>query len=206
VGYFTDRHLGARPRTASEIDQPVRRGILGVIRTRANNGSFGLEYPEQCPDGRGPTGTDLNALRDALAAHRLYDFLEHNDEQPTTFDVLDLIEFAYQKIAEPRQIGFHSFFAHYHLSFAQAEGRAAFREEINKIFERNGIAFELNETGQVERVAPEGLREALAEAVFRTGDATLDHLLERARTRFLSRDPATRKESLETLWDAWEQA
>ena len=205
MGYFTDRHLGARPRTATEIDEPVRRGILGLIRTRANDGSFGLEYPEQCPDGQGPTGTDLNALGDALAAHRLYNFLGYNAEQPTTFEVLDLIEFAYEKIAEPRQGGFHPFFGHYHLHFAQAEGRAAFREEIHSIFERNGIAFELRETGQIERIAPEGLREALAEAVFRTGDSTLDQLLERARTRFLSRNPAIRKESLETLWDAWER-
>lgn len=205
MGYFTDRHLGPRARTGNEMDEPVRRGIVGLIRTRANDGSFGLDYPEQCPDGRGPTGTDLNALRDALAAHRLYNFLEYNENQPTTFDVLDLIEFAYEKIAEPRQVSFHSFFGHYHLGFAQDEGRATFREEINRIFERNGIAFELKETGQVERIAPEGLREALAEALFRTGDAALDQLLERARTRFLSRDPAIRKESLETLWDAWER-
>jgi len=205
VGYFTDRNLGARPRSANEIDATVRRGIVGLIRTRANDGSFGLEYPEQCPDGRGTTGTDVNALRDALAAHRLYNFLEFPVEPPTTFEVLDLIEFAYEKIAEPRKGSYHDFFGHHHLGFAQAEGRAAFREEVNRIFERNGIAFELRDAGQVERIAPEGLREALAEAVFHTGDPALDQLLERARTRFLSRDPAVRKESLETLWDAWER-
>jgi len=41
--------------------------------------------------------------------------------------------------------------------------------------------------------------------VFQTRDAALDELLERARTKFLSRDPAARRESLETLWDAWER-
>jgi hypothetical protein len=126
-------------------------------------------------------------------------------EIPTTFEVLDLIEFTCEKIAEPRSGTFHDFFGHHHLGFDQAAGRAAFRAEINRIMERNGIAYELEETGQVQRIAPEGLREALAEAVFRTGDNALDELLERARTRFLSRDPAVRKESLEALWDAWER-
>jgi len=120
-------------------------------------------------------------------------------------EILDLIEFAHEKIAEPRQGSYHGFLDHYHLGFAQAEGRASFRNEINRIFERNGIAFELRETGQVERIAPEGLREALSQAVFRTGDDALDALLERARARILSRDPAVRRESLETLWDAWER-
>jgi hypothetical protein len=120
-------------------------------------------------------------------------------------EILDLIEFAHEKIAEPRQGTYHGFFDHHHLGFAQADGRASFRNEINRIFERNGIAFELRETGQIERIAPEGLREELSQPIFRTGDNALDELLERARTRFLSRDPAVRRESLETLWDAWER-
>ena len=205
MSYFTDRHLGARPRTAVEIDEPVRKGIVGVIRARSESGWFGLRYPEQCPDGMGPIGTNSGALRDALAAHRLYNFVDYQQEEPTTFELLDLIEFAFEKIAEPQQRSFHPFFGHYHLLFAQDEGREAFRDEINRIFDRNGIAFELKQTGQVERIAPEGLREALTDAVFKTGDAALDQLLERARTRFLSRDPNTRKESLEALWDAWER-
>jgi hypothetical protein len=153
----------------------------------------------------GPIGTNLGALRDALAAYRLYNFLDYAQEQPTTFEVLDLIEFGFEKIAQPQQRSFHPFFGHYHLVFAQDEGRTAFREDINRVFDRNGLAFELKQTGQVDRIAPEGLREALSDAVFRTGDGALDQLLERARTRFLSRDPTVRKESLEVLWDAWER-
>jgi len=144
--------------------------LQGYYVSRANDGSFGLEYPEQCPDGRGPIGTDNNALRDGLGAHRLYNFIDQGMQMPTMLEVLDLIEFAYEKIADPRRGGFHDFFGHYHLNFTQAEGRAAFREEINRIFERNGIAFELDERGEIVRIAPEGLREALAIAVFRTGD------------------------------------
>lgn len=204
MNYFTDRNIGPLPRVSTELDEAVRRGIVGLLRTRANDSWFGLDFPEQCPDGRGTTGTDLRALREALALHRLFDFIDER-ELPTTEEVLDLIEFAHQRIAEPRARGFHDFFGHDHLVFAQDDGRANFRNEINRVFERNGIAFELRENGQVERIAPEGLREPLSQAVFRTGDDALDRLLERARTRFLSRDPSVRRESLEALWDAWER-
>ena len=205
MAYFTDRNLGAKPRTLTEIDDTVRRGIVGLLHGRARDGSFGLHYPEQCPDGRGPTGTDPQALRDALAAHRLFNFVDVGLIVPSTSELLDLVEFAHDRIAEPRRGSYHGFFDHYHLDFAQTEGRVAFRQEINRIFERNGIAFELTETGQVERIAPEALREPLTQALFHTGDETLDGLLERARSRFLSRDGTIRRESLETLWDAWER-
>jgi len=205
LGYFSDRHHGPPPRVATEIPEAVSNGIAGLIRNRAHDGSFGLEYPEQCPDGRGPTGTDTNALREALAAHRLYDIFGPGVPVPTTLELLDLIEFAHEKIAEPHRAGHHGFFDHYHLVFDQDEGRARFRTEINRIFERNGIAFELRENGRIERIAPEGLREALSQAMFNTGDDALNELLERARTRFLSPNPAIRRESLEALWDAWER-
>jgi hypothetical protein len=120
-------------------------------------------------------------------------------------EVLDLIEFAHEKIAEPHQGGHHDFYDHYHLFFVQAEGQNKLRAEINRIFERNGIGFELRDTSRVERIAPEGLREVLSQAVFNTGDGVLDDLLERARTRFLSPNPVIRRESLEALWDAWER-
>jgi hypothetical protein len=205
VTYFTDRNFGARPRTLTEIEDAVRRGVVGLLHGRALDGSFGLYYPEQCVDGRGPIGTNPQALRDALAAYRLFNFVDLGFAVPSTSELLDLVEFAYDRIAEPRRGTYHGFFDHYHLGFAQHEGRAAFRQEVNRIFERNGIAFELRDTGQVERIAPEALREPLAQALFRTGDETLDGLLERARSRFLSRDGTTRRESLETLWDAWER-
>ncbi len=205
MGYFSDRNLGPPPRVATEVPEAVSNGIVGLIRNRAHDGSFGLEYPEQCPDGRGPTGTDINALRDALAAHRLYSPFGPCNPAPTTMELLDLIEFAHEKIAVPRRGGHHEFFDHYHLGFDQPEGQVAFRAEIHRVFERNGIAFELRDTGHIERIAPEGLRELLSQAVFNTGDEILDELLERSRTRFLSPNPATRRESLETLWDAWER-
>jgi hypothetical protein len=183
----------------------VSAGIIGIIRNRADDGSFGLDYPEQCPDGQGTTGTNITALRDALVAHRLYNPFSREVSPPTTMEILDLIEFIQEKIAQPHSVGHHSYFNHSHLTFDQTAGQIRFRAEINRLFERNGIAFELRDTGRIERIAPEGLQEALSRAVFSTGDDVLNELLERSRMRFLSPDPAVRRESLEVLWDAWER-
>jgi AbiJ N-terminal domain 4 len=206
MGFFTDRNFGRRARVLTEMEEPLREAIVSITRNRATDGWFGLDYPEQCPDDRGVTGTNIAALRAALVAHNLHNPFQRDAGLPTTYELLDLIEFAYEKIVQPMRRGdLHDYFGHYHLDFDRDAGRNAFRQEINLIFERNGVAYELREAGQIDRVAPEGLREPLSQAVFQTGDGTLDELLERARTKFLSRDPATRRESLETLWDAWER-
>lgn len=205
MSYFSDRRLGPPPRMTTEIPEAVRVGIIEIIRTRAGDGWFGLEYPDQCPDGRGVTGTDVTALSRALAAYRIYNPFGPFGERPSTVELLDLIEFSHEKIAEPSQTSCHGSFDHSHLRFDRAGGQVRFRNEINRIFERNGIAFELRDSGRVERIAPKGLREALSQTVFNTGDRVLDELLERSRTKFLSRDPPVRREPLETLWDAWER-
>jgi len=67
------------------------------------------------------------------------------------------------------------------------------------------MAYELRPNGEVVRLAPPVLREALASGVFHTGDNELDTLLETARVRFLDPDPSVRRDGLEKLWDAWER-
>ena len=57
----------------------------------------------------------------------------------------------------------------------------------------------------IERLAPPVLRDDLARAVFRTGDAELDRMLETARRKFVDPDESIRREALEALWDAWER-
>jgi hypothetical protein len=73
------------------------------------------------------------------------------------------------------------------------------RKRGNEI-ERHGMAFELLH-GEVTRIAPTGLQEALAQTVFKTGDSDLDRLLETAREKFLNKSLDVRKEALEKLWD-----
>jgi len=126
------------------------------------------------------------------------------DQETDDGQVFDLIEFSYEYIAEPKDTGFHSYWNHTHYDYDVEAGRAKLQEEVNRIFERNGIAYSL-EAGEIIRIAPTFLQEALADTVFSTKDAALDEMLETARHKFPNRELAVRLESLEKLWDAWER-
>lgn len=207
--YFSEREEGERPREREEIGDGPWGGILALIRARIEDGSFGASYPVACEDGRGPTGCDENAFWRALWADvptlQEDGRFEFFDKPPRTLDILDTIEFCWRCVGHPVPGKYHEFFDHYHLRFDIEGGRGEFRESVNRIFRRNGLAYELTEQGRVERLAPPALREALASARFRTGEPELDRMLENARGKFLDPDEAIRREALEALWDAWER-
>lgn len=204
--YFSDRERGPRPRTNLKVETPAWGGLVALVDSYVSNGGFGIDFPEACPEGRGPTGTDTHAFGLALRAEIPdIDWPLQADTVPDTLSALDLLEFCHRHVAEPIEGSYHSYYGHSHLSFDRSKGQADFRERVNRILSRNGVAFVLEEDGRVSRLAPPVLDEELRRAAFYTGDATLDTLLEAARARFLSPDPATRRESLEKLWDAWER-
>jgi len=209
MSYFSEREQGERPRESEMIGEGVWGGIQALLKSRVEDGSFGATYPETCDDGAGPVGTNASALAKAVRAE-IPAFAEppwydRSPDVPGTLNILDMIEFCWRTIGKPIKADYHSFFKHHHLSFDIGAGRNEFREAVNRIFRRNGLAYELRENGRVERLAPPVLREVLAAAEFRTGDNELDAMLEKARRKFLNPDMAVRRESLEALWDSWER-
>jgi hypothetical protein len=195
-----------------------------VINARVDAGGFGLAFPRRCEDGGARIiGNDETTFAQVLQGEipglewplrivaatqntGMFGYSEAEPYSPETAMALDLIQFCWRHVAQPEaQEPIHTYFGHAHLDFDRESGRATFREDINRIFARNGLAYELRESGIVERLAPPVLRETLRAAVFSTGDDVLDSLLETARHKFLSHDPNTRRESLEKLWDAWER-
>ncbi len=204
--YFSDRELGPRPRIKEEIDQRAWGGIIAAIGSRIADGSFGYHYPAECPDGKGPFGCDGYQFYLALTAEINDISWPLNSAQvPPTLAILDLLEFCHRAVAKPVQGSYHPYYDHYHLAFKQEEGQTCFRDNINSILARNELAYELTADGVVVRLAPGALREALASAMFRTGDGELDSMLETARVKYLDPAPEVRRESLEKLWDAWER-
>jgi hypothetical protein len=200
---FSERERGPRARTIEEITENCWNGIVGAIQTRLDDGSFGLAFQETCPDGNAICGVNMANFQRAISGLALP--WPPDGSVPDTYDVLDLIEFCHEKAAQVNPGSYHSFFQHYHLSFNRDEGKIAFREEINRIFSRNGIAYELETNRHFKRLAPAVLGDALAAAIFKTGDRLLDELLETARQKFLDPKPTVRKEALEKLRDAWER-
>lgn len=204
--YFSDRENGPRPRTDETISPVAWGGIAATIESLVSDGSFGESFPDNCSDGGAIVGTDwhkwYNVMR-AEAADIAWPF--GTDETPATLKILDLVEFCYQHVSKPIQGSYHPFFKHSHLSFNRELGQAEFRERINRLFARNGLAYEIGSEGNIVRLAPLVLRENLQAAVFQTGNPTLDAMLESARTKFLNPNPQIRREALEKLWDAWER-
>ena len=212
--YFSERELGPRPRTEELISPTVRRALLRQIEVGIGNGAYGLKFPLQCDDGNGPYGTDEQAFWDTAMAE-VPDLPIPDDSSPgwalrsaedvDTVAVLELLEFCARAVARPIQRGYHSFFGHHHLDFDREAGLTDFVNDVNRLFRRNGIAFELSEEGDARRLGAPGLREALREPEFNTGDEETDRLLRIARQRIVLPRDGDRRDALEKLWDAFER-
>lgn len=206
--YFSEREQGDRARDIDTLSTTAWGGVQALIGRCVTDGSFGATFAERCPDGGGLIGTDETALWRAMNAEipslQRQPWYSTSDV-PSTLDALDIAEFCYRSVGKPIQGRYHEFFRHHHLTFDLDTGKKEFRETVNRIFRRNGLAYELSGYGRVERLAPPVLREALASALFRTPDSELNRMLETARRKFLDPDEAQRREALESLWDAWER-
>lgn len=206
---FTERHGLNESRVKEELGVELAKGLLTVIKAKIAENLFAESFPQGCCDSP-PTTIGCaykKKLKAGLAAYNIIwpdDWPDRDDEWPSDPQLFDLVEFLYEHAKMPRSDSYHPYFGHNHLIFDQDKGRAKFEADVNRFFERNGFAFELKD-GEVTRIAPTGLQEALATTIFKTGDETLDDLLETAREKFLNRMLSVRKEGLEKLWDAWER-
>lgn len=203
---FTERHGATKPRVEEVLDDATRDALLNLIRARMDEEWFGLAFPNKCRDGYAYAGTDFAKLRATMNGYGLLWPRQQIDPDtpPPDCQVFDVVEFAYEHIAEANNPEFHSYWNHSHYTYDQERGQEKFAADVNRIFERNGQAFELTQ-GEISRVAPALIDDSLVQTLFHTGDATLDELLEAARQKFLNRALDVRRESLEKLWDAWER-
>ena len=205
--YFTDREYGERPRTENRIDERVWDGLRALVETYAANGSFGYRFPEPCPDPyTAACGCDTQALGRLLVAEVPWiEWPLPASPVPDTPVILDVLEFCAAAVGEPVQGAFHSYYRHHHLTWNREVGLNRFVAEVNRIFARNGVGYELTPIGQARRVLPQPLANHLVWTLFSTGDAETDRLLETARCRIMSPKNEDRQDAVEKLWDAFER-
>ena len=212
--YFSERENGEAPREKEEINETVWRGIQALISTGWQNGAFGAKYPLACRNGTAVVGMDVRAFIDSMRAEipglPTYPDYPHYCENWTTADlstlnILDIVEFCWKSIGKPIQTEYHDRLEHQHLKFDQIQGQEEFRKDIETIFRRNGIAYELTDEGRIERLVSPVFRDALTDTGPDTGESEFDRLLTTAKEKFIDPDPDTRREALESLWDAWER-
>lgn len=217
--YFSDRENGPRARTEQEITPTVWAAVAATVQGLMNGGALAQRFPELCPDGQAICGCDEGALAASVMAEMPglvwplqvtaevdEGFMSRPEPfAPSTLLVLDFIEFVHRAAAKPVPGKYHVYFSHHHLTFDQEAGQEDFRATINRLFSRNGLAFEMLTSGRIVRVLPPVLAEELRRTTFNSGDRTLDVLLEECRLKFSDRNPLVRREALERLWDAWER-
>lgn len=204
--YFSDRERGSKPRVIEEIGEKAWHGIAALVEARVEDRSLGFGFPDTCPDNSLPVGTDRQKLYRLLGAEiPELDFPFDYNEIPETMVILDLVEFVYRHVGAPIERQYHSFFQHYHLDFDEGAGKLKYCDDINRLFARQGLAYELSTTGHISRVATTPSEISLQIAEFNTGDATLDNLLTKAKQRYFAPGPDAAIEAVKELWDAWER-
>lgn len=218
--FYSDRAGRARPRINEEVPANVWPGLVALVQSRIRDGSLARAFPRRdCVDGQGfVTGTDEDLFLDSLLAHipGLDGRILQADEPQSTDVALDIIDFVALYIDQPTSRGFHDWFGHEHLFFADHDlldafgdaltpGEAKLRDEVDLLFARNGIALTLGNDMHVRRLGPPEARSLISDLNPNTGDAQLDAKLNTAVSRFLSRDRDDRQDALEKLWDAFEQ-
>ena len=225
MDYFTDRELGKKEPTVNEIDITVWNGIVAIFDSFITDNSFSKDFPEQCPDGQGICSCNTTLLYDKLKAlipnakipiTRMEKFVKGYSDWETggkevenkidIFSTLDLLEFCFRHLYDPIPTGnLHEYFNHYHLTFKDTgKSKQKYREEINSLFERNGIAYQLNTEGKIIRV----IQDVFAQIInrkFQTKDVTLNQLLTEATQFILFPKSTDRIRAIEKLWDAFER-
>ena len=207
TSYFTERESGPVPRSAEIVDARVWGGIFSLVQVRVANGSFGFRFPEYCSDvgnENAACGCDWRAFGLVLAAEVPgVTWPLSPNEVPETPVIMDLLEFCARAVGEPVSVYYHSYMRHNHLRWEREVGLAQFVTEVNTLFGRNGLAFELDAEGQARRLLPQPVRCGKAAQVAEMSPALQGHLgltgpkRHLDRRRFALRVEAARKRPTE---------
>lgn len=221
--YFSDKEKGSVPRTRNDVSMIVWTGIVSYINVLVDKGYFGKYFPEECDDGQGCVGTDEYAFKVALQAeipnigwplgvdpedNHIYRQRARTQVTilPNYLDVMDLLQFCYKHIAYPVMGNdYHSYQRHYHIDdFDTDAGREEFREKINVIFARNGMAYELQKSGEIIRLLSSELVQMMS-SVNVPVEIELKNILARANVKIFNVDVQVRYDAVKELWDFWER-
>lgn len=121
--------------------------------------------------------------------------------------ILDYIEFIASRMKTMKKNDYHSFMAHYHLSFTNGnDDFDSYRTEINDLFEMCGLLYNLTEQRIVERIVDDGFVIEESKAIIETTpEIELKKLIEESVKLHKSRNPDDCHLATEKIWDALER-
>lgn len=221
--YFSDKENGVIDRISEEITIDVWNGIISVFEEFKSKNSFSKKFSEFCHDNGRVCGFNNKLFESRIKAEipnieipilikqektGSFGIDEENlsNNKIDKYVTLDFIEFCYKNIKEAVQDDFHDFFKHYHLNFNDSKTlQKSFKDNINQIFERNGIVFYINENGQINRTISKTIQPLISK-IYNTNDKRLNELVQLAHDKFILPKVEDRIHALEKIWDAFERA
>ncbi|WEA43819.1 AbiJ-NTD4 domain-containing protein [Priestia aryabhattai] len=214
--FFSEREQGKKQLKSETISVAVYNGIIGIYGKYKKN--FALEFPLYCPDKGDIYDTDMELLNVSIKSYipdmktpvELKDSSEFFQEdilaENEKYSLLDFIEYCYSKISDFIEGLYHSYWGHNHLRFLRThDQREDFRNEVNRIFERNGIVFYLDDDGTVKRHLPSDMNNLLENLVIHSSDNKLNELVNTAIQYIREPQTNSRNIALEKIWDAFER-
>lgn len=222
MNFFSDREGQIRP-TTYYISNDAWRGIVAAIEKQIRNDALSKDFPMLCPDGNGICGFDENLFSNQIRAiipDQTYPWGDIEVCEPFETDqekiklqnirrqyaAIDTIEFVYNHLNDAIKSAkyYHSYFNHFELQFADTSiAKDGFRNDINLIFNRNGVVFSLSENGQIIRNLPKGIEEQMIVPDLK--ESTIKDMLSIAVSKFLNPRFEERRIGLEKLWDVFER-
>lgn len=219
--YFSDKELTYKDKLVNEITVDVWNGIGVIINKLIASNLLAKDYPAQCPDGNGICGVNeqnlyiaaiavIPQLKNMLPEYGPINSLPQDyfdnpfalNVEDFTYGVLDFIEFIYKHIYDVQNGDYHTFFKHYELNFPNTtNSRMDFISNVNEIFERNHIGFNLKEDGNIQRIIVKELVPPYDKKI----EQTFNELLDDAICRFRNPKIEERQIAIEKLWDAFER-
>lgn len=216
---FSERHgLRKTLERTSEIAPDMYSLLFDCCEKYLNH--LAWKFPAECDDWRDCCGTDIEKLSVTLK-YKIPDLFwdNHNfickppDHYLNISDIkqyalLDFIEYIGKNCKDFRQGQWHEWFHHYHLIFMETnEIFETFRQDINEIFELTKLQYTLTPEKTIERTTEHDVMAAgeFEDVLGQIKDGGLKDLLDRAHALHRHRDPNTRRDAVEKLWDAFER-
>ncbi|AXI31468.1 hypothetical protein CIB87_21380 [Priestia megaterium] len=216
--FFSERERGKRELTSESISISLYNGIIGVYQKYTKN--FSAEFPLYCSDGDAICGTNMQLLNASILSHipdmatpvklkYVPDFATDDEiDDNEKYALLDFIEYCHSHLIDVVEDDnyYHSWYQHYHLVFPKTEAvKEKFRNEINRIFERNGVVFYLEQDGEIKRHLPSAMNNLLQNIIVNSPDEKLNELVNTAIDLIHKPKIESRTFALEKLWDAFER-
>lgn len=225
MSYYTERH---GMRNSVEKTYTINTDMYAVLFDcceRYHN-NIAWRYPEECPDGAGCCGLDLEKLNAALkfeipTLYRRYERIakpnsnSYDAEQYDQYALLDYIEFIAVNCRDFTMGRYHEFYHHYHFTFSpirvqpfpqKTQSFHDFQNEINEFFEKAGLLYRLTDSKEIERIVEDTpLTPELESKINRIQEPGVRELLREAIDFYKKPNPNARQYAIEKIWDAFER-